>query len=181
VVKIKNKKIKNKLLLGLIIALIILVAAFVVLLNCNDTSKQIVSNQTFERKSDLIFNYEITKYPSHVQVSEVDLSKDNVTVGVVIDPWNLDFGIIPIGNNYGTRFVDLSNMKNQSATISFKTYGNITPFVKYSNNDFILSSNDKESVKVIFYATAAPVGNYSGEIDVIVKTVKYDFLSFLLR
>jgi hypothetical protein len=124
----------------------------------------------------LFFNYEMTEYPSSAEVSSAVPVNNTVTIGVVVDPWNLNFGIIPQGNNYGTRFVDLGNMKENDAKVSFKIYGTIAPFVTFSKNNFMLHSKENTTVQLNFNASTAQIGNYTGQIDVVVQRPKYDFV-----
>lgn len=162
-----------------VVVVIILVVLFFLLIfsmSSQPHPKEFATNRTFETRSDLFFNYEITRYPSSAEVSEVQPTNERIVLGVVIDPWNLKFGIIPAGNNFGTRFVVLTNREEKDAKISFKVYGNISPFVNFSKNDFMLHPEENVSIGTHFYATSAGVGNYSGEIDVIIQKPKYDFL-----
>jgi hypothetical protein len=138
--------------------------------------KELAVDKSFVTYSDLLFNYEITKYPSGAEISVTEPLQERLTVGVVVDPWNLKFGVIPAGNNFGTRFIDLSNLKEKEVKVSFKVYGNITPFVKFDENDFMLQPKENITVKVNFYTASAEVGNYSGEIDVIIQRPQYDFV-----
>lgn len=140
-----------------------------------------VTNRTFETRSDIFFNYEITRYPSNTEISIAKPTQEKYTIGVVIDPWNLNFGIIPAGDNFGTRFIDLTNLKEKDVKIYFKVYGNISPFVNFSKNNFILRPKENITVETHFYASSAEVGNYSGEIDVIAQRPKYDFLYIFWR
>ena len=128
-----------------------------------------------------MFKYEITRYPSGAEVVAAQPVEEKITVGVVVDPWNLHFGVIPAGDNFGTRFIDLTNLRERGAKISLKVYGNISPFVEFSKNDFILHKNENVTVAVNFYAKSAKIGNYSGEIDVIVQRPRYDFLYALWK
>ncbi|MEM5879268.1 MAG: hypothetical protein QXK48_03925 [Candidatus Aenigmatarchaeota archaeon] len=138
--------------------------------------KEFVTNRTFETRSDFFFNYEIIRYPSSVSVSSTGPTEEKLKIGVVVDPWNLNFGIIPVGKNFGTRFIDLENPTDKDVKINFKVYGNISPFVNFTKNDFILHKKEKITIEVKFYAEQAKIGNYSGEIDVIIQKPKYDFL-----
>ena len=162
----------KKRLIALIVALILLL----LLLEYKPQPTEFVTNKTFTTYSDLFFNYEISKYPSRVEIAKAELAKEKITIGLTVDPWNLDFGMIPEGKNFGTRFINLANLKEKDAKISFKVYGNISPFVKFNKNDFILHPNENLTVEVSFHAEGAKIGNYSGEIDVIVQRPKYDFL-----
>jgi len=154
---------------------------FLILTNLPYEPKGFVANRTFETHSDLFFNYEIIRYPSRVEVSEVISSQEKLTLGVVVDPWNLNFGIIPAGKNFATRFIDLANLREKDAKVSFKVYGNISPLVNFTKNDFILKPNESATIEVKFYAESAKIGNYSGEIDVIVQRPKYEFLYVLWK
>jgi hypothetical protein len=159
--------------------LIVVIAALILLLLLFEYKPQpteFVTNKTFVTYSDLFFNYEISKYPSRVEIAKAEPAKEKITIGLTVDPWNLDFGIIPEGKNFGTRFINLANLKEKDAKINFKVYGNISPFVKFSKNNFILHPNENLTVEVSFHAEGAKIGNYFGEIDVVVQRPKYDFL-----
>jgi len=168
---VQMKKVKKRLIV-LLVAIIFLFFLF----EYKPQPTEFVTNRTFITYSDLFFNYEITKYPSRVEVVKAEPVKEKITIGLSVDPWNLDFGIIPEGKNFGTRFINLANFKQKDAKISFKVYGNISPFVKFGKNDLILRANENLTVEVSFHAEGAKIGNYSGEIDVVVQRPKYDFL-----
>lgn len=162
-----------------VVVVIILVVLFFLLIfsmSSQPHPKEFATNRTFETRSDLFFNYEITRYPSNTEISVAKPTQEKYILGVVIDPWNLDFGIIPAGDNFGTRFIDLTNLKEKDVKIYFKVYGNISAFVNFSKNNFILRPEENITVETHFYASSAEVGNYSGEIDVIAQRPKYDFL-----
>ncbi|MEM5773289.1 MAG: hypothetical protein QXL86_03680 [Candidatus Aenigmatarchaeota archaeon] len=166
----KKKKINLALIILLLLGVLILLA------NLPYQPKGFVENMTFEKHSDLFFNYEIIRYPSSVEVSPVRPDQERLKLGVVVDPWNLNFGIVPIGNNFVTRFIEISNPKEKSAKIVFKVYGNISPFVNFTRNDFIIRPNESVTIEAKFYAEKAKIGNYTGEIDIVIQRPKYEFL-----
>jgi hypothetical protein len=172
-----RKEMKRKKWPLYLVLIIFMAAAAIFLLN-NKTQEESVINKTVLAYSDLFFDYEVTKYESGAEVTGIYSSNKNLTLGVVVDPWNIEFGSIPTGNNTGTRFISLENLKEKESKVSFKVYGNISPFVDFSRNNFILHSNEKTMVEASFYTNSSKIGNYSGEIDVIIKTPKYDFLYF---
>ncbi len=142
--------------------------------------KNFVSNQTFEKSENLFFEYEILRYPTSVNLIEPSPQK-NVSIGVVVDPWNLKFGTIPTGGNYVRRYVVLKNLQEKKAKIEFKVFGDISPLVSFSSNNFLLSEDENITITVFLNTTkTTPPGNYSGEIDVVTKRPKYDFLYNLL-
>jgi len=168
---------KSKKKIVFILIIIILVGIlFIQSFNYQAQPKEFVTNRTFLTRSDILYDYEITKYSTQVGVSPVLPNQEKLTLGVVIDPWNLNFGIVPAGKNYGTRFLDLTNLKEKDAKVNFKVYGNISPFVNFTKNNFILHKNENVTVEANFYATSTEIGNYSGEIDITIQRPKYDIL-----
>ncbi|MEM3393687.1 MAG: hypothetical protein QXY79_01405 [Candidatus Methanomethylicia archaeon] len=168
---------KKTLLLFISILLILLI----LLTNFPYQPRGLIENRTFEKHSDLLFTYEITRYPTSAQVLPNTLNQEKLTLGFVIDPWNLNFGIVPPGQNFVTRFIELTNLKDKNAKILLKVYGNISSFVNFTKNNFILKPNETITVEVNFYAEKVEIGNYSGEIDVVVQRPKYDFLHNLWK
>ncbi|MEM7825063.1 MAG: hypothetical protein QXO27_03780 [Candidatus Aenigmatarchaeota archaeon] len=165
-----------KIKIGILFIIIVFGILLAVLISYQPQPKEFVTNRTFETRSDLFFYYEITKYPSSAEVLPIQLTQERLTIGVVLDPWNLNFGTIPAGNNFGTRFINLVNKKENDVKIRLKVYGNITPFVNFSKNNFILLPKENVTLEVHFYAATAKIGNYSGEIDIVAQRPKYGFL-----
>jgi len=142
--------------------------------------KEIVENMTFITNSDLFFDYEVTKYPTKVEITSTKFLEEGGLIGVVVDPWNLNFGIVPTGGSSVKRQIELFNTKEKAGKISFKVYGDISPLVSFSDNDFIIHENENLTV-MIYLNTGNLIGNYSGEIDVVAKKPKYKFLYPILE
>ena len=70
--------------------------------------KNFVRNRTVEIKSDMLYDYEITKYPSRVEI--VDLKSQDISnkIGVSTESSVLNFGIVPIGDNYVKKTIALN-------------------------------------------------------------------------
>ena len=168
--------------LPVLVVLVVLVALFFYPTGNNlSVPVTFVTNRTVLTYSDTLYNYEVIEYPTAGGVSSVPVNQEKMTIGMVVDPWNLNFGIVPSGNNYGTRFIDLQNVKAEDAKVGFRVYGNIAPYVNFTMNDFILHGNENVTVQAHFYAASASVGNYTGQIDVIVQRPKYPFPGFGLK
>lgn len=174
-------KIKKRNFKPLIVVLAAIVMSFFIISSYQPQSKEFVSNMTFVKYSDLFFNYEVTKYPSNAEVSILQPTQEKMNIGVAVDPWSLNFGIIPEGKNFGSKSVDIGNLENKDSKVIFKIYGNITPFVNFTKNNFILHSNESTTIEIQFHTDLAAVGNYSGEIDVIIQKPKYNFIYSLWR
>ena len=138
--------------------------------------KEFVKNMTFSNHSDLFYNYEINKYPSSVEIRLPKPEKENITLGFVIDPWNLNFGIVPANGSYVKRSIELANVKGGATRISFNVFGDIIPLVSFSDNDFILNRGERVTIDVYLFTKNMKPGNYSGEIDVVARKPKYDFI-----
>jgi hypothetical protein len=160
-----------------ILIILLLIAASLLILNYTNKPKEFVKNQTFVVTSDLLFIYETTKYPSKVQI--IESGKTNLTLGLVTDPWNLDFGIIPKGG-YSTRHVDLNNNEKNKVRVYFEVYGDIKPLVSFSKNNFILNPNEAVRIDIFLKTNETKIGNYYGEIDVIIKKARYEYSLSLL-
>ncbi len=138
--------------------------------------KDFVKNRTYVYHSDLLFNYEITRYPSAAEIIPLPTDEENAKIGFVVDPWNLNFGIIPANGSQSTRNIELTNLNDDPSRISFNVFGNILGLVSFSNNDFVLNRGEKVTIEVYFSSEKAETGNYSGEIDVIARKPKYGFI-----
>lgn len=139
--------------------------------------KELVSEQTISNYSNLLFDYKIMSYPTGAEI--VPYTGDNIDIGIVSDPWNIKFGIIPGNGSYGKRYISIKNSKGVPSRIELRAYGNISPLINFSANDFVLNQNQSSAIEVSLYTDSAGFGNYSGEIDVISKTPKYGFLGAL--
>ncbi len=137
--------------------------------------KGFVENMTFETYSNILYDYEIVKYPSGAEVHPVEADQERIGVGVITDDWNLKFGSMPIGGT-SSRYIDLVNLGEKKVKVVFRSYGNITPFVDFSKNNFVLDPKDNATIKVSFNSRSGGSGNYTGDIYRIVKIPKYNFI-----
>jgi hypothetical protein len=137
--------------------------------------KSFVQNMTYRKNSNLLFTYEVTSYPSSVEI--IKQEEEKIKIGLVADYWNLNFGIIPTGGSYGRRQVVISNFENYQVRVYFKVYGNIKPLISFSKDNFVLLPRQTETITVFLNTTKdTPIGNYSGQIDVIVKKPNFSFI-----
>jgi hypothetical protein len=141
--------------------------------------KDYVSNKTYSNYSNILYSYDILRYPSSVEIIDLDLKKENVTLGFVTDSWNINFGVIPGNGTYVRRNIELTNRKDSPSKIELRAYGNISTHVSFSQNDFILNPGDKASIDIYLFSNSTNSGNYTGEIDVIAKKAIYNFFPIL--
>jgi len=163
----------------LVLALVIIFAGAIFLSSYQEPVREFVTNKTVEVNSGLFFTYEATRYPSNVNITEP--IEGNITIGVVVDPWNLNFGMIPTGGNFGKRILILTNQQEKDVRVSLKAYGNIKPMVEFEKNDFILGKSKNTTIDIILRTTGkTEIGDYTGEIDVSIKIPKYGFAYMFL-
>jgi len=169
---------RNEEKILLIISLLIVIFLFV-LINFQEPPEpeEFVKNKTVVNYSTLFFKYEILKYPSSVEILALESINESTVLGFVTEPWNLDFGIIPGNGSFVTRNIEIANPGEKNNKIILKAYGNISPLVVFSRNNFILKPKEKVSIDIFLYSKNSDPGNYSGEIDVIAQKGIYNFLS----
>ena len=138
---------------------------------------ELVNEKNISNYSNLFFDYKIIRYPTSAEI--IPATEENINLGIVTDPWNIKFGVIPGNGSYVKRYINIKNTNGNYSKIKLKVYGNITPLVNFSKNDFVLNENESVAVEVNLYTESAEFGNYSGEIDVIIKAPKYDFLKII--
>jgi hypothetical protein len=161
-----------------VVAFIVVLAIFLFIATQEPSEpRELVNDKTVSNYSNLLFDYKILRYPTSVEI--VSISEENINLGIVTDPWNIRFGSVPGNGSYVKRFISIKSSNSNYSKIRLKAYGNITPLVNFSKNDFALNGNESSAVEVALYTDSAELGNYTGEIDVIAKTPKYEFLKIL--
>jgi hypothetical protein len=139
--------------------------------------KEFVTDMQVINSSSLIFGYKIVRYPTSAEVLSYD--GGNLSMGFVTDPWNIKFGSVLGNGTTVKRYISIKNNLEKYSRFSLKAYGNITPMVSFSKNDFVLMQNESAAIEVVFDTGNYSYGNYIGEIDVISKTPKYDLLQII--
>lgn len=163
---------KRIVLVGLLILIIFLVST-----KYPFYPSQFVTNKTFVKVSNLFYTYEITRYPTDVNLTKAIPLEQLKNIGVVTDVWNLKFGRIPTGGNYSIRrFVTVKNNLDKSVTIEGKAYGNISKLIVFPQNNLLLAPKQQTNFTVKLTPTLQiKKGYYAGEIDIIVKIPKFGF------
>ncbi|MFH1228917.1 MAG: hypothetical protein V1678_00645 [Candidatus Aenigmatarchaeota archaeon] len=136
--------------------------------------KEFVNEKEVLNTSSILFNYKIIRYPTSGEI--ISFNGDNIGLGVVTDPWNIKFGSVLGNGSTIKRYISIKNSQEKYSRISLKAYGNITSLVKFSKNNFVLTENESSAVEIVFDTGNSSYGNYTGEIDVVFKTPKYDLL-----
>ena len=163
-----------------IVVLILLVVAFLFIFSKDPPApEEFIKNRSVENYSTFFYNYEILRYPSSVEIMPIENINETVVLGFVTDPWNINFGIIPSNGSYVIRTIEVSNKEERNNEIILKVYGNISPLVVFSRNNFVLKPDEKASIEIFLYSKDFEPGNYSGEIDVLSKKAIYNFLSII--
>lgn len=176
-----NKKIYYAVIAAIIaiILLLILSSSITAYLFFPQAPGALATKQALANDENMLFSYEINRYPANAEISNA--SGENITMGFALDPGNINFGIVPRGGNIGKRFITLDNTADEPSKITLVAYGNIAPMVKFSENDFLLWKGAPKPVEIILETeNGTALGNYTGEIDIIVKKPKYSIAAKLL-
>jgi len=132
-----------------------------------------LDENTVEKCSDLFFNYEISRYPTGGEIVAVDILGENISVGLVTDPWNLNFGTIPSNGSYAKRSIVLSNSGELATRINFRVFGDIFPLISFSKDNFVINTGEQVNIDIYFFSNNTEAGNYSGEIQIISRRPKF--------
>ncbi len=175
----KNKKIKKYTIFLLIILFIFLFFKADILIMPYLEPDTLVTDHTVLYDDNLFFTYEISKYPTSVEISK---SKgQNISIGFSLESTSLDFGIVPTGGAMGVRFLTLKNTQEDTAKMLFFSYGNISSMIQYNDNNFYLKPEVIKDIEIMLKTDKnTPVGNYSGEINLVIKRAKYSFMTLFL-
>ncbi len=164
----------------LIVVIVLVIFLFGLLFYKRPATKTgFVTNMTVERSENPLFFYEIIKYPSNVEIIPIEPGTSH-RVGIVGDPWNVNFGVLQPGIN-GKRFLNVANYKEQTYHVKIVSYGNISSMISFSEDDFILYKGDEKKITVFLNTSLSTrPGNYTGEIDIISESTKIPFLGKIL-
>ena len=176
----KNKDAKNtKTYLFGILLLLFLVSTINLFFESYSKPDSFVENHTVVYEDNLFFTYEINRYPTSVEISNV--TGLNISIGFALDPKGINFGVVPTGGNAGKRFITLENTKEDDAKIILASYGNISSMVFFDDNEFYLTTGNLKNIEIVLETkNDTRVDNYMGEIDIIVKRSKYNILNWFL-
>lgn len=139
--------------------------------------RDFAQSMTVEQSEDLFFIYQTTRYPSRVEVTQPPQENEHILIGLSIDPFDLNFGLLQPGGGAGRRTIEALNLQDDDVKIILESYGNISSMVTFDKNNLILKEGEYSEITAILRTTDETLpGNYTGEIDVIVKKPKYKFI-----
>ena len=164
----------------IIVVVLMILMLFLLLSNRPKVKGGFVTNETVEGSENPFFIYETVRYPSSVEILEKNQNRTGIFVGITGEPWNLNFGVLPRGIDE-RKFINLANHKEEIYKVEVIAYGNISPMISFDKNNFILHPNEEKKVEVFLNTSlSTKTGNFTGEIDVVSKRLKYQFLTQVL-
>ena len=166
--------IKKILIISVIIIFILLVGFYLIIFTESSIKEpeNLVEKMT-ENTNEGIFLFErITRYPIRVYIPAFS---NNITIGIAGQQEELDFGILP-RHTIGRKLILVQNEDKIPAKVHLRVYGNITELVNFEKNDFVLEVNESITISVDAHMT----GNYSGEVQIIMRKPKNEFLGWLV-
>jgi hypothetical protein len=133
---------------------------------------------TTEHRQSLLFESICTTYPAYVNVTSVSESQ-NISIGFDISPQELDFGALP-GGSISRKFLHIFNPSSDRARVMVKASGAIASIIGFSDSDFFMDPGASVDVKASVAPEASDSGIYSGEVTIIYRQSRLNFLDFLV-
>jgi hypothetical protein len=150
----------------IILAFVIIVILAFLLFTSQIIPTGLVLDKSVESGQNLLFSYQIFHYQSNVTI--INLT-EGFTIGVVTDPDNLNFGKIPAGGSYGTRFINITNTEDEEVFVRLDAYGNISHLVQFKKNNFFLNTGETAELEIILNTTqTTKTGDYNGVIELAI-------------
>jgi len=138
-----------------VLAIIMLASLF------NVHPESYVTEKRGEYYESLLFSTEVIRYPANATI----INTTEIIIGFVADPWNLNFGAMPVGGS-SKRFMILNNERGEEAKIRLVAKGDIEPYINFSKNGFIIGRKENTTVDIEFHGDKE--GKYRGEIDIYI-------------
>ncbi len=130
-----------------------------------------------ENRQSLFFESICTSYPAYVNVTSVSESQ-NISIGFDISSKELDFGTLP-GGSISRKFLHISNPSSRRARIMVEASGSISGIIDFSNSDFLMDPGASVDIRASIAPEASESGVYSGEVTIIYRQPRLQFLDFL--
>ncbi len=102
---------------------------------------------------------------------------DDFRIGVSVDPDTLNFGILPIGSS-ASKFILIENPDDRPVKVHVQAEGDFPGKISYDRDNFVLNPGEQE--KVVITARGTETGNFSGNIVIGLKGIKYGWLEWIL-
>jgi hypothetical protein len=176
----KNKKTNKKektiiytiILTTLAIAIILIV--FIIKGPIPTHTQELESTEKIEHYDSLLYDIAVKRYLSNAIV--YNTSDEGVYLGITVDRWT-NFGHMP-QNAKTKRTIEIKNTYDKKIKYEIIAIGEVKPFIDSIPQKMTLKPNQEISANVIF--DGKEIGNYTGEVNVILKIPKYKFLNWLI-
>ncbi|VVB52449.1 Uncharacterised protein [uncultured archaeon] len=122
----------------------------------------------------LLYKEKVYRFPANFTVLPSDIGSSKLNIGVATDTASLNFGIVPVGFNV-TKTLNITSPESNNAKIFIRVKGNISSQLNPSSDSVNLAPGTKNIVTLV--AAGTEIGEYSGEVQVIIKVPRYFFMS----
>ena len=164
----------------LLLVLVLIIGFSVFLYNRSIMKTEFTQNQTIKEMENLLFRCEVVEYPSYVEVTNPEMNESDIHVGMSVDPWELNFGALPLGSG-SKKYINIANYEDNPRKVRMISYGNISSMIRFSENNIVLRKGDEKKITIFLNTSLGEIGNYTGEVDAISKESKYSFLNKFVR
>jgi hypothetical protein len=173
--KIKSRKKRLAIYIFLVIVALFLIGMayfFYELTILPSTPESLVTKIERTESESLLFYKTYVRIPTRAIVIPMNKTNQTLKLGIDTDTNELNWGKIPEGIKV-VKLLDLKNPKKLDGKVNIFVYGDIKPYIVVDSK-FILKSRETRNMELSFKSDK--VGAYSGEIDVLVRVPKYDFI-----
>jgi hypothetical protein len=134
--------------------------------------------QDYEDSSGPLIINTIVRYAVKVNVTPLDLSNRNLTVGVASQTDELNFGNLP-QNITMRKFLNLTNNEDSPVKICIVKRGDAVENLYVAQGDsMVIPGKERREVELNFNSTL--VGPYRGELDLVVRKPRNDALKYFV-
>lgn len=122
---------------------------------------------------------EAIAYPSFAEIS--DPSNETTSIAFAPDPSSINFGTVPSGGNYATKYLDISNNGDGRILIFLGKEGGIAPMVAFPEARTLLEPKESKRIAVrLVTSNGTAPGKYDGRIILAKVKAKNAFADLFL-
>ncbi len=116
-----------------------------------------------------------TVYPLNMQI--ISSEGNDMKFGISVDSELLNFGRMAEGSA-AEKLVTIRNPENAPVKIHISSRGDISEYISFEKNDFVLNKNQEE--KVYIRAEGRDEGNFTGSLTIMASTVGVGLMEWMV-
>lgn len=134
---------------------------------------ELVKSRNIEESESYLFYTKLDRIPMRGNITPFIMVNKTLPIGIAAQTDEFNWGRVPEGVEV-VKFLEIGNRRGRDGKVNIMVYGDIRPYIKVGSEEFIIKNGTKEEIQISFEGNAS--GSYSGEVDVLVRIPKYDFV-----